>query len=40
MNARKQYLEAVSNEYDRADEKGRGELLDEAGNRTGLNRKY
>lgn len=40
MNARKQYLEAVSKEYGRADEKGRGQLLDEAGQRTGLNRKY
>ena len=40
MNARMQYLEAVSKEYSRADEKGRGRLLDEAGKRTGLNRKY
>src|SRR2546425_598398 len=30
MNARKQYLEQVSKEYQRADEKGRGRLLDEA----------
>jgi hypothetical protein len=30
MNARKQYLEEVGKEYQRADEKGRGRLLDEA----------
>lgn len=40
MNTRKQYLEAVRKEYGGADEKGRGRLLDEAGKRTGLNRKY
>ncbi len=40
MNARKQYLEEVGREYNRTDEKGRGRLLDEAGKRTGLNRKY
>ena len=40
MNARKQYLEAVGKEYSRADETGRGRLLDEAEKRTGLNRKY
>ncbi len=40
MNARKQYLEEVGKEYQRADEKGRGRLLDEAEKRTGLNRKY
>lgn len=38
MNARRQYPEAVSKEYSRADEKGPGQLLDEAGKRTGLNR--
>jgi len=40
MNARKQYLEEVGKEYERAHEKGRGRLLDEAEKRTGLNRKY
>jgi hypothetical protein len=40
MNARKQYLEEVGKEYNRADEKGRTRLLDEAEKRTGLNRKY
>lgn len=40
MNARKQYLEEVGKEYQRAGEKGRGRLLDEAEKRTGLNRKY
>lgn len=40
MNARKQYLEELVKEYSRADEKGRGRLLDEAEKRTGLNRKY
>jgi len=40
MNARKQYLEEVGKEYRRADETGRGRLLDEAEKRTGLNRKY
>jgi hypothetical protein len=40
MNARKQYLEELVKEYCRADEKGRGRLLDEAQKRTGLNRKY
>jgi hypothetical protein len=40
MNARKQYLAEVGKEYCRADEKGRGRLLDEAEKRTGLNRKY
>ena len=40
MNARKQYLEEVGKEYNRADEKDRSRLLDEAGKRTGLNRKY
>lgn len=40
MNAREQYLKEVGKEYGRADEKGRGRLLDEAEKRTGLNRKY
>jgi hypothetical protein len=40
MNARKQYLTELGNEYNRADENGRGRLLDEAEKRTGLNRKY
>lgn len=40
MSARKQYLEEVGKEYQRADETGRGRLLDEAQKRTGLNRKY
>ena len=40
MNARKQYLEEVGKEYERADEIRRGRLLDEAEKRTGLNRKY
>jgi hypothetical protein len=40
MNARKQYLEELGKEYYRADETGRGRLLDEAEKRTGLNRKY
>ena len=40
MNARKQYLEEVGKEYRRADETGRGRLLDEAEKRIGLNRKY
>ena len=40
MNARKQYLKELGKEYSRADEKGRGRLLDEAEKRTGLNRKY
>jgi hypothetical protein len=40
MNARKQYLEEVGKEYNRAKEGGRGRLLDEAEKRAGLNRKY
>src|SRR5215210_4497394 len=40
MNARQQYLAEVGKEYNRADEKGRSRLLNEAENRTGLNRKY
>jgi hypothetical protein len=40
MNARKQYLEQVGKEYQRADGNGRGRLLDEGEKRTGLNRKY
>ena len=40
MNARKQYLEALRREYDRAGESRRSGLLDEAEKRTGLNRKY
>jgi len=40
MNARRQYLDEVGKEYQRAGEKGRGRLLDEAEKRTGLNRKY
>ena len=40
MNARKQYLEELGKEYGRADEMGRGRLLDEAEKRIGLNRKY
>ena len=35
MNARQQYLEELGKEYSRADEKGRGRLLDEAEKRTG-----
>ena len=33
MNARKQYLEEIGKEYNRADEKGRSRLLNEAGMR-------
>jgi hypothetical protein len=40
MNARKQYLEAVGEEYRRAEAGSKGRLLDEAEKRTGLNRKY
>lgn len=40
MNARRQYLEEVGKAYGRADDKGRGKLLDEVEERTGLNRKY
>ncbi len=40
MYARKQYLEALRKEYERADSGRRGRLLDEAEKRTGLNRKY
>lgn len=40
MNARKQYLEALRMEYDKAGESRRSSLLDEAEKRTGLNRKY
>jgi hypothetical protein len=40
MNARRQYLEEVGKQYVRADDKRRGRLLDEAEERTGLNRKY
>jgi len=40
MHARKQYLAEVRREYERADEKGRSRLLDEAEKRTGYNRKY
>ena len=40
MNARKQYLGELVKEYEKADEKTRGRLLDEAEKRTGLNRKY
>jgi hypothetical protein len=40
MNARKQYLEDLGKEYSRANELGRGRLLDEAEKRTGLHRKY
>jgi len=40
MKARQQYLQEVGKEYERADEKGRSRLLDEAEKRTGLNRKY
>jgi len=40
MHARKQYLAEVQKEYQRADEKGRSRLLDEAERRTGYNRKY
>ena len=40
MNARKQYLGELVKEYEQADEKTRGRLLDEAEKRTGLNRKY
>jgi hypothetical protein len=40
MNARKQYLETLRNEYGRAGEAVRSRLLDEAGKRTGLSRKY
>lgn len=40
MNARKQYLDELGREYRRADDRGRGRLLDEAEKRTKLNRKY
>src|SRR5689334_17232653 len=40
MNARKQYLADLGKEYRRADDVGRGRLLDEAEKRTKLNRKY
>jgi len=40
MNARRQYFEELGKEYGRADERGRGRLLDEAEKRTRLNRKY
>lgn len=40
MNARQQYLKELGKEYSRADEKGRGRLLDEAEKRTSLHRKY
>lgn len=40
MNARKQYLDALRKEYDKAGESRRSGLLDEAEKRTGLNRKY
>lgn len=40
MHARKQYLADVRKDYERADEKGRSRLLDEAEKRTGYNRKY
>src|SRR4051812_37892858 len=40
MQARKQYLAEVRNEYERAGEADRSGLLDEAQKRTGYNRKY
>src|SRR3982751_728611 len=40
MQARKQYLAEVRNEYERAGEADRSRLLDEAQKRTGYNRKY
>jgi hypothetical protein len=40
MNARRQYLEELGKEYAAKTETERGRLLDEAGKRTGLNRKY
>jgi len=40
MHARKQYLEEVRREYERADQRQRGRLLDEAQRRTKLSRKY
>jgi hypothetical protein len=40
MQARKQYLAEIRNEYERAGEAGRSRLLDEAQKRTGYNRKY
>lgn len=40
MSARRQYLEEVGKAYGRADDRGRSRLLDEAEERTGLNRKY
>ena len=40
MSARRQYLEEVQQDYERADRDRRGKLLDEAERRTGLNRKY
>jgi hypothetical protein len=40
MHARKQYLKEVRKEYQRADQSRRGQLLDEAQKRTGMNRKY
>jgi hypothetical protein len=40
MHARKQYLADVRKEYQRADERARSRLLDEAQKRTGYKRKY
>jgi hypothetical protein len=40
LHARKQYLDEVRREYERADKEQRGRLLDEAERRTRLHRKY
>jgi hypothetical protein len=40
MNARRQYLDQIRKDYERAGKAEKGKLLDEAQRRTGLNRKY
>jgi hypothetical protein len=40
MHARKQYLAEVRKEYERADQRDRSKLLDEAEKRSGYHRKY
>lgn len=40
MQSRNQYLDTLRNDYWRANKKGKGQLLDEAGKRTALARKY
>lgn len=40
MNARRQYLDQIRNDYERAGKAAKGKLLDEAEQRTGLHRKY